>query len=183
MDVHTKLDELTELVTEARSMPMSASCILNRSEVLALLDEVRELLPEELHHAEALLEERETVVEEGRREAERLVEEARAEQTRLVSEEEVVEEAHRHAAQVVADAQELSARMRSETDDYVDAKLANFEVVLGKTLAAVSRGREKLRDRAELGDLDDDAAAEAYPAGGDGYGAAGYDEPGGYAGR
>ena len=35
--------------------------------------------------------------------------------------------------------------MRAEVDDYVDTKLANFEVVLDKTLAAVNRGREKLQ--------------------------------------
>lgn len=154
MDVHSKLDELTGIVNEARSMPMSASCIVNRTEVLGLLDEVRELLPEELHHAEAVLEEREAVVDDGRREAERVLEDARNEQARLVSEQEVVLEAHRQAAQILADARELSVSMRTQTDDYVDAKLANFEVVLGKTLAAVTRGREKLRDRSELADLD-----------------------------
>jgi cell division septum initiation protein DivIVA len=149
VDVHTKLDELTELVTEARSMPMSASCILNRGEVLTLLDELRELLPEELHHAETVLEEREAVVSEGRREAERLVEDARAEQARLVGEQEVVQEAHAYAAQVVERARAEAERIRLETDEYVDGKLADFEVVLGKTLTAVTRGRERLARRAE----------------------------------
>ena len=51
MDVHEKLDELVAQVESARSMPMSASCIVNRGEMLALLDEVRALLPEELAHA------------------------------------------------------------------------------------------------------------------------------------
>lgn len=166
MDVHAKLDELTSLVTEARSMPMSASCIVNRSEILALLDEVRELLPEELHHAEAVLEEREAVLDDGRREAEALVEAARLEQSRLVAEEEVVLEAHRQAGEIVAEAEALSARMRTETDDYVDGKLATFEVALGKTLAAVTRGRDKLRERGEPGAFDDGEGLE----GADGFG-------------
>ncbi len=59
-------------------MPMSASCILNRSEVLALVDDIRELLPEEFRHAEMLLQDREAVIEEGRREVDRLLNEARA---------------------------------------------------------------------------------------------------------
>jgi hypothetical protein len=46
-----------------------------------------------------------------------------------------------HAARTQAEA------MRLQTEDYVDAKLANFEVVLHKTLSAVERGREKLRGR------------------------------------
>ncbi|RZS87005.1 hypothetical protein EV189_2424 [Motilibacter rhizosphaerae] len=191
MDVHTKLDELTAMVTEARSMPMSASCILNRAEVLALLDEVRELLPEELHHAETVLEERDAVLDDGRREAERIIEDARAEQARLVDEQEVVQEAHRRAVQIVDDARSLSAQMRDETDDYVDAKLASFEVALGKTLAAVTRGREKLRARsAEELAADDGEELEQAPEGaylGDPYAGAGYaeegDEPGTYAGQ
>ena len=68
MDVHEKLDELSSLVEEARSMPMSASCIVNRAELLGLLEELRELLPEEFRHAQLLLDDREAVVEEGRRE-------------------------------------------------------------------------------------------------------------------
>jgi cell division septum initiation protein DivIVA len=165
LDIHTKLDELTELVTEARSMPMSASCILNRAEVLALLDEVRELLPEELHHAETLLEEREAVVAEGRREAERLVEDARAQQARLVTEQEVVQEAHAYAVQVVAAARAEAERIRVETDEYVDGKLAGFEVALTKTLSAVTRGREKLARRTAE-DGGDAREAAVVPTGG-----------------
>ena len=89
------------------------------------------------------------MVAEGRREAERLVEDARAEQARLVSEQEVVHQAHAYAMEVVEQAQAEAERMRLETDDYVDEKLAQFEVALGKTLAAVTRGRAKLARRAE----------------------------------
>ncbi len=147
MDVHDKLDELAAVIENARSMPMSASCVVNRGEVLGLLEELRELLPEEFRHAELLLQDREAVVDEGRREATRLIAEAREEQARLVSESEVLLEAHRAAAQVREAAAEEARGMRDEVDDYVDAKLANFEVVLDKTLAAVHRGRDKLRGR------------------------------------
>ena len=157
MDVHDKLDELVAVLENARSMPMSASCVVNRGEVLGLLEELRELLPEEFRHAEMLLHDREAVVDEGRREAARLVEEARAEQARLVSETEVLAAAER-AAQEVRDAAAEEARgMRGEVDDYVDAKLANFEVVLDKTLAAVHRGREKLRGRTSHEDFGADS--------------------------
>jgi hypothetical protein len=168
VDVHDKLDELAAVVENARSMPMSASCVINRGEVLGLIEELRELLPEEFRHAEMLLQDREAVVDEGGREASRIIEEARAEQARLVSETEVLAEARRAADEVREAAAEEARGMRGEVDDYVDAKLANFEVVLDKTLAAVHRGREKLRGRssheefgADSGEghpLDDEAA-------------------------
>lgn len=166
MDVHDKLDELTAVVEGARSMPMSASCVINRGEVLALLEEMRGLLPEEFRHAQMLLADRESVVDEGRREAQRLLERAEEERLALTSETEVVSEARRQAARIRADALAEAATMRSEVDDYVDTKLANFEVVLDKTLAAVHRGRDKLRDRSPRVDLAgdvDETAGSSHP--------------------
>jgi cell division septum initiation protein DivIVA len=150
VDVHAKLDELTALVENARAMPMSASCVVNRGEVLAHLDEVRELLPSEIANAERVLRDKRAVVAEGRVEAEELLEAARAERARLVSRTEVMREATREAEQIVAAAQADSERMRREIDDYVDGKLANFEVVLHKTMAAVAKGRAKISGRTGL---------------------------------
>jgi len=157
VDVHEKLDELAAVIQGARSMPMSASCIVNRGDVLALVDEVRALLPEEFRHAELLLRDREAVVEEGREEAERIVAAAQEERLRLVSETEVAAQAELAAEQIRAAAEEESATMRREVDDYVDGKLANFEVVLEKTLAAVHRGRDKLRGRSDYAEDSVDA--------------------------
>lgn len=153
MDVYDKLDELTAIVENARSMPMSASCVINRGEVLGLLEEVRELMPEEFRHAQMLLADRESVVDEGRREARRLIGRAEQERSELTSETEVVSEARRQAERIRVAAMEEARTMRGEVDDYVDTKLANFEVVLEKTLAAVHRGRDKLRGRSPAEDL------------------------------
>jgi hypothetical protein len=147
VDVHEKLDELSRLVEDARSMPMSASCIVNRAELLGVLEELRELLPEEFRHAQLLLDDREAVVEEGRREAQRVIDAAEVERDRLTSETEVSAAAVLKAEQIHLAALEEAQTMRAEVDDYVDSKLANFEVVLDKTMAAVRRGRDKLRGR------------------------------------
>jgi len=80
-----KLDELTEAVEAARAMPLSSSCVLNRPEVLATLEELRALLPTEIASAQELVDDRASVVESGRREAARILAEAKAERARLVS--------------------------------------------------------------------------------------------------
>jgi cell division septum initiation protein DivIVA len=160
VDVHEKLDELSSLVEEARSMPMSASCIVNRAELLGLLEELRELLPEEFRHAQLLLDDREAVVEEGRREAQKLIAEAEVQRDLLTSETAVMAAAEIRAEEIRLAAVEEAQTMRAEVDDYVDSKLANFEVVLDKTMAAVHRGRDKLRGRTDhdhfAGPHDDD---------------------------
>lgn len=170
MDVHDKLDEIVAVVENARAMPMSASCIVNRGDVLGLLDELRQLLPEEFRHAELLLADRQAVIDEGHREAASLVEQARGEQARLVSESEVWAEASRQAQSIVDDARTEAERMRREVDDYVDAKLANFEVVLTKTVATVRRGRDKLHGRHELDELGALGALQGADLGEDDYG-------------
>jgi cell division septum initiation protein DivIVA len=153
VDVHEKLDEITGLVESARAMPMSASCIVNRGELLTLLEELRALMPEELDLAERLLAGRDRVVEEGRDEADRVIAAAQEERMRLVSETEVYAQAQLEARRLVAEAGEDSESMRQQVDEYVDAKLATFEITLNKTLAAVHRGRDKLRGRGEMESL------------------------------
>lgn len=148
MDVHDKLDEITRYVEDARAMPMSASALVNRAELLGLLDELRELLPEELHHADLLLSDRDAVVEQGRADAEQLLKDAQAEHDRLVEQTEVVSAARRRAAQVQTQAQAEATRLLSEADDYVDRKLGDFEITLDKLVQQVQRGREHLAERA-----------------------------------
>jgi cell division septum initiation protein DivIVA len=164
MDVHAKLDELADLVESARAMPMSASCIVNRDEVLERIEELRKLLPGELTSARQILDERGAVVADGHEEAQRILEAAHAERARLVAKTEVVREAARRADELVAAAQADADRMRLEIDDYVDSKLANFEVVLHKTLKAVEKGRAKISGRGELDGLRPAGAEEpAFP--------------------
>ena len=153
MDVHDKLDELSALVEGARAMPMSASCVVNRAQVLDLLDEVRSLLPTSLDQADDILAERDGIVAAARVSAAEVLAAADEEARARVSEHEVYRAALAEADVVRADAEAEADRMRRETDDYVDAKLANFEVALHKTLTAVQKGRDKIRGRQEYDEL------------------------------
>ncbi|WP_328874074.1 ATP synthase F0 subunit B [Streptomyces sp. NBC_00287] len=144
MDVQKKLDEIVAAVSSARSMPMSASCVVNRAELLSLLEEVRQALPGSLAQAQELIGDREQMVEQARQEAERIVRTAHAERGSLISDTEVARRSQAEADRIVTEARKEAEDIRAEADDYVDSKLANFEVVLTKTLGSVGRGREKL---------------------------------------
>ncbi|MGC9536474.1 ATP synthase F0 subunit B [Streptomyces sp. UG1] len=144
MDVQKKLDEIVAAVSGARSMPMSASCVVNRAELLSLLEEVRAALPGSLAQAQELIGDREQMVEQARQEAERIIQGAHAERGSLISDTEVARRSQAEADRIVAEARKEAEDIRAEADDYVDSKLANFEVVLTKTLGSVGRGREKL---------------------------------------
>lgn len=147
MDVQERLDELMVMVEDAKSMPLSASCVLNRAQLLDLIEEIRQLLPESVYRADELLADREAVVLDGRREADRILEQARVQADRMVSEHEVYLAAVAESNALRAETAAETARMRQETDDYIDAKLATFEITLHKTLQTVDRGRERLRSQ------------------------------------
>jgi SPX domain protein involved in polyphosphate accumulation len=153
MDAQAKLDQVNEMVESAKSMPLSASVLVNKAEMLALLDELRASLPEELREAQWVIKDRDEVIEQGRKEAERIIADGRTEAQRLMSRTEVMQSATKEAERILVEAKENARQMRLEVEDYVDAKLANFEVVLHKTLGAVERGRDKLRGRHELEEL------------------------------
>jgi F0F1-type ATP synthase membrane subunit b/b' len=167
VDISETLDSLVDQLESARAMPMSASCIVNRSETIDALEAIRASLPRELVAARKLLADRAAVIEQGRVEAQAIIDAAKAERDRLVSGTEVAAAASAEADRMVDAAQAQIDRMRLEVDEYVDAKLANFEIVLHKTLGAVERGREKISGRhdelAALSDPDPDAVAEPLP--------------------
>jgi hypothetical protein len=145
VDVNAKIDELIEIVESARAMPMSASCVINRTQVLDLLDDLKRGLPDEMDRARKVLADRDSVMADGRREAERLLERTRTERESIIGNTDVSREAHGAAERILTQARREAEQIRVEADDYVDQKLANFEVVLTKTLSAVGRGRDKMR--------------------------------------
>lgn len=161
MDVQKKLDEIVEVVGSARSMPMSASCVVNRADLLAMLEEVRQALPGSLAQAQELIGGREQMVEQARQEAERIIESAHAQRGTLISDTAVARQSQDEADRILGEARRDAEEIRAEADDYVDSKLANFEVVLTKTIGSVDRGREKLLGRGpgldDQGRTDEDA--------------------------
>ncbi|WP_066949483.1 ATP synthase F0 subunit B [Streptomyces lushanensis] len=172
MDVQKKLDEIVDTVGSARSMPMSASCVVNRAELLAMLEEVREALPGSLAQAQELLGGHEQLAEQARQEADRVIAAAHAQRTALVSDTAVARQSQDEAARILDEARREAEEIRAEADDYVDSKLANFEVVLTKTIGSVDRGREKLLGRGSgagehgygTGEADDADDAPEYSA-------------------
>jgi cell division septum initiation protein DivIVA len=156
VDVRAKLAEIRQVVEQARSMPMSASAVVNRAEMLELLDELGAEMDTALSEADRVQRQRAEVVDEGRREAEHIIADARNERDHLVSDTEVFRIAKRRADELLAEAQSEADGLRKETDDYVDGKLANFEITLERTIEAVRRGRERLAGRTALDSLTED---------------------------
>ncbi len=157
--LEAKLAQLEELIAEAKLLPMSASIRVNRAEIDGLVGEIRAAVPEEVKQARWVVKERADVLAKAKAEADSVLEEARRERDGLVASTEIVAMAGTEADRIRAEAREDARRLRLEADDYVDAQLAKFEILLHKTISTVERGRENLRGR-----LGADALAEAVGA-------------------
>jgi cell division septum initiation protein DivIVA len=147
--LHAILDDLAVLLENARAMPMSSSVLVHRGDALALVDELRAALPEQLAHADEVLAEADAVLEDAHRQAEETLGTARARALELVQTEQVVVQAQSRAHEIVEEAERAAADLRRDADDYCDRQLAEFEVDLGKVLAQVQAGRAKLAGRLE----------------------------------
>ena len=153
MDVHDKIDEIVKFLESARTMPMSSSAVVNRPDLLRMLEELRAMLPGSLRAAEAVLDQREALLAEARTNAERLIATGQQEHERLVSEHSVLVAAEAKAEEAVAAVAEKADEMRRQVDDYVDAKLAHLELSVDKILETVRQGRERLRGPSAYAEL------------------------------
>lgn len=142
-----------DALRSAKRMPLSKSVLVDRAEMLEVLEAIKRSIPEEIASARAVLRDRDAMLERAERDAERIAERARREREKLLDKAEIVQAAGREADRLAAEAESASRRIRQQADEYVEAKLANFEVVLQKTLAAVERGRQRLAGRIEAEQL------------------------------
>ena len=133
------LDELDELISNARSMPMSASAIVNRENALHLIDRARDAVPTAVRRAEKIVADADAVLAEGRAESER-----------LVAGENIVRMANDRADSIVAAAEDKAASLRHGADEYSDRTLASLEAEVAKVAEQIRAGREVLAGR--LGD-------------------------------
>ena len=149
---------IEDAVVSARAMPMSASVLVNRAEMLTLVDQVRQALPGQLHDADKIVAsadaeraaaraDAERAVAAARADTERIVADARARADRMVAAEQIVVEAQDQAEQVLRIARAEAEALRVEADDYCDRCLADLEIDLGKVLAQVQAGRARLAGR------------------------------------
>ena len=144
-EVERLLRQLTDLFEAARTVPLSASSMINKDEVLELLYECGNRLPNELRAARWLLKEREDYLNRVRREGDELMDLARERAERMVQRTEVAKAAETRARKIVEAAEAESRRLKLEAEDYCDQRLGSFEAVLKRTLNVVADGRSRLQ--------------------------------------
>ena len=137
---------LYDLIQDARSMPLAADkCIVERDRVLDMLDEIIAQLPVELKQARTIVESRNELISQARREAETVLRQAQDQAKQLITQEAIYQEAKRRSEELVQQTQNRINQLRKAGNDYMDESLRQTEEAIAKALGEVRDTRMKFR--------------------------------------
>ena len=137
---------LYDLVQDARSMPLAADkCIVERDRVLDMLDEIIAQLPGELKQSRTIVESRNELISQARREAESIVRQAQEQAKQMITQEAIYAEAKRRSEELVGQTQTKISQLRKAGNDYMDDALRQTEETIAKALEDVRDTRMKFR--------------------------------------
>jgi cell division septum initiation protein DivIVA len=164
--LYETVDELTTVIENARSVPMSGSCMVPRDHLLDLLDDLRESLPEDVQAAGAIVEQRTEILQQAQAEAERLTGRTRAESEQLLTSarrqrdellgtarrqrDELLAQAQDEAEQLLADAEAEAERLVTEGRRHREALLADAQEQQAEMIAAAQAEHERLITETEV---------------------------------
>ncbi len=140
------ISALYDMVQDARALPLGADkCILERDKVLDMLDEIIAQLPVELKQARTIVESRNELIGQARREAEGLIRQAQEKAEQMVEEEAIYQEAKRQCQELVLQTQSRMSELRKASNDYMDDALRRTEEAIAMSLEDVRDTRTKFK--------------------------------------
>lgn len=140
------ISALYDMVQDARALPLGADkCILERDKVLDMLDEIISQLPVELKQSRTIVESRNELIGQARREAEGLIRQAQDKAEKMISEEAIYQEAKRQCQEMVLQTQSKMAELRKASNDYMDDALRRTEEAIALSLEDVRDTRTKFK--------------------------------------
>ena len=140
------ISALYDMVQDARALPLGADkCILERDKVLDMLDEILAQLPIELKQARTIVESRNELIGQARREAETLIRQAQDQANKMVAEEAIYQEAKRQCQEMVQQTKTRMAELRRASNDYMEDALRRTEEAVAMSLEDVRDTRAKFR--------------------------------------
>ena len=144
------IGSLYDLIQDARSMPLASDkCIIERDLALDMLDEIIAQLPGVLKQSRTIVESRNELISQARREAENIIRQAQEQAKQLVSKESIYNEAKRRSEEIALQTQNRVAQIQKAGNSYMDESLRQTEEVIAKALNEVRETRMKFRSITE----------------------------------
>ena len=145
--IEEMLSALYDMIQDARGVPLASDkCMVERDKVLDMLDEIISQLPVEIKQSKTIVESRNELIGQARREAENLIREAQEKADKLISEEAIYQETKRQCREMVQQTQTRMAELRKASNDYMDDALRRTEEAVAMSLEDVRDTRAKFKE-------------------------------------
>lgn len=145
-NIEELITALYDMIQDAKALPLGADkCIIERDRALDMLDELSAQLPGELKQAKTIVQSRDELVSQARREAETMIRSARAQAEELVKQENIYQEARRQCEIMVVETQNRINQLKTVSNDFVDNSLAQTEEAILKSLNELRETRARFQ--------------------------------------
>ncbi len=152
MDGLELLDELEDIIDKGASVPFSGRCILERDELMDILQELKLKLPDDLKQAKWIKEERQRILREAQIEADDIIKAANEKGISMINEHEITQQAIEQARQIIDRAKAEARAIQDSSFNYADSLLETVEKVsvssmkeLEQCISIVRSNRSELR--------------------------------------
>ena len=152
MEIFTLLDTLEDILDRSKHVPFTEKGIVDKEEILEIIQEIRLKLPDELKQAKWIKEERGRILQEAEKEADDIVREAENRIISMIDEHEITRKAYDQKAEIIETANEMSIEKTKGTKDYSDGILENLEnaindinISIAKALETIEQNRNELK--------------------------------------
>ena len=147
MEVLELIDMLEDVVDKAGGIPLIGKAIIDRDELLDLIEEIRINLPDDLKQAKWVKDERQRILDDANKEAATIIKLAEEKMASLIDDHEITQRAQAQASEIVTAAQNNARDIRQSTKQYVDDHMAALEAKLERTLMTVRENRNELKNK------------------------------------
>ena len=147
MEVLEIIDMLEDVVEKSMAIPFAGRAVVDREELLDLIQEIRLNLPGDLKQAKWVKEERQRILDEANKEAESIVKSAEEKMASMIDDHEITQKAYVQANEIIAAAQNNARELRLGTRQYADDVMASLEAHVAKVAETVHENRRELNEK------------------------------------
>nr|WP_300090926.1 ATPase [Sedimentibacter sp.] len=146
MDILNLLERIEDIIEEASKFPLSNKVMIDKDEILEVINEIRLKLPDEINRASWVAKERQRILNEAQTEADELIEKVQDQQRYLIEDNEITKQAQKYANQIIQEAERKANEMKFGAYSYSDEILSKLQEKIGEINSIIEQNREVLKN-------------------------------------
>ena len=145
MEVLSLLEIMEEMLENSSPVPFSKKIMVEKEQIIDVINEIRQKLPDELKQAKWVKEERQRILLDAQKEANDIIKEAENKIISMIDEHEITKKAYEQKAEIIEAAESYSKELVTATKDHADSILADLESSLKEKLEMIKGNRRELK--------------------------------------